>query len=295
MATHEVSPEVERMRRVVSGLKNNRTIGESLVTTSACPWHMTSNAVFHTDTVASAEDAEATDKLEESTGIVAWITDKEDVHYDIAGSCRSRAQISWQDTDCASSVISTLTVPKRVGRAFGIKQRKFASYKVLVEYLDKLEAECAFVQIECCVQRREYCTFDIRNKLQNDGYAEQAIRSSLTRAQRCGLVDDARYTEIFVANKIRAGWGRVRISHALNQKGISSDMYNECESRLLDTNDAELTRALELLARRSFPQKNAVAKLASYLARKGFSFDICFKASQQYCKQLEDGQSPIEA
>ena len=70
--------------------------------------------------------------------------------------------------------------------------------------------------------RREYCVADIRRKLsdalEGDRDAVKEVLDSLIREQ---YVDDMRYASAFARDKASiAGWGSIKIRHALSAKGV---------------------------------------------------------------------------
>ena len=70
--------------------------------------------------------------------------------------------------------------------------------------------------------RREYCVADIRRKLsdalEGDTDAVKEVLDSLIREK---YVDDMRYASAFARDKASiAGWGSIKISHALVAKGV---------------------------------------------------------------------------
>lgn len=70
--------------------------------------------------------------------------------------------------------------------------------------------------------RREYCVADIRRKLsdalEGDRDAVHEVLDCLIREQ---YVDDMRYASAFARDKASiAGWGSIKIRHALSAKGV---------------------------------------------------------------------------
>lgn len=77
--------------------------------------------------------------------------------------------------------------------------------------------------------RREYCVADIRRKLsdalEGDTDAVQEVLDSLIREK---YVDDMRYASAFARDKASiAGWGSIKISHALVAKGVDRVIIGE--------------------------------------------------------------------
>lgn len=77
--------------------------------------------------------------------------------------------------------------------------------------------------------RREYCVADIRRKLadalEGDTDAVKEVLDSLIREK---YVDDMRYASAFARDKASiAGWGSIKISHALLAKGVDRVIIGE--------------------------------------------------------------------
>lgn len=77
--------------------------------------------------------------------------------------------------------------------------------------------------------RREYCVADIRRKLsdalEGDTDAVKEVLDSLIREK---YVDDMRYASAFARDKASiAGWGSIKISHALVAKGVDRVIIGE--------------------------------------------------------------------
>ena len=77
--------------------------------------------------------------------------------------------------------------------------------------------------------RREYCVADIRRKLadalEGDTESVQEVLDSLIEQK---YVDDMRYASAFARDKASiAGWGSIKISHALVAKGVDRVIIGE--------------------------------------------------------------------
>ena len=73
-----------------------------------------------------------------------------------------------------------------------------------------------------CAQK-EYCASEISQKLRQRGASFDDIDSLIARLEAEGYIDEERYARAFTRDKYRFDhWGRVKITYALRQKGISS-------------------------------------------------------------------------
>ena len=111
-------------------------------------------------------------------------------------------------------------------------------------------------------------------KLQKDGYPDDVIREVMSFLEEYHFVDDSSYTENYIhVNKSRKS--PCQIVFELQQKGVDKDTI----SRMLEEapiNEDDTVRAL--LKKKTGGQIPADwkerQKLAAFLGRKGFSFDV---------------------
>ena len=75
---------------------------------------------------------------------------------------------------------------------------------------------------------KEYCCSEIATKLQQKGATADEADALLERLVNEKYIDEARYAEAFVSDKFRFDhWGRIKITHALRQKGIADSLIRE--------------------------------------------------------------------
>ena len=88
---------------------------------------------------------------------------------------------------------------------------------------------------------KEYCCSEIATKLSQKGATPDEIDELLERLIREKYIDDARYAQAFVSDKFRFDhWGRIKINHALRQKGVADSLIREA----LESIDEEEYRSL---------------------------------------------------
>jgi regulatory protein len=128
---------------------------------------------------------------------------------------------------------------------------------------------------------------EIRNKMLLKGYDEEIIQETISYLKEQKLVDDRRFAEGFVKDKINFNkLGKYRLKNELYNKGISGDIIDEV---LSENCDDELERAMEL-GRKKLPSyknddKNAIyRKLGGFLQRKGYSYDCISKVMKELLK-----------
>ncbi|MBS0358280.1 MAG: regulatory protein RecX [Proteobacteria bacterium] len=79
--------------------------------------------------------------------------------------------------------------------------------------------------------RREHSQAEIREKLKLKGFEldfiDQAIQEFLVKR----LIRDDRFCEMYVRQRVRRGYGPVRISAELQQRGVSEDLIHDALSQ----------------------------------------------------------------
>jgi len=128
--------------------------------------------------------------------------------------------------------------------------------------------------------RREHASQELTEKLLAKGYDEQDVFSAIERLQERDYLSDQRFTEQFVAMRIRQGKGPLRISNDLRVKGVAVNLVNS----VLSDYDVAYWRqlALEVYQKKfgfDFPSEpKARAKWQRFLAGRGFEyqhFPVC--------------------
>ncbi|MDR1676273.1 MAG: RecX family transcriptional regulator [Tannerella sp.] len=86
----------------------------------------------------------------------------------------------------------------------------------------------------------ERCISEVRKKLTAAGASPEVAERMMARLLEEKFVDESRYCRSFVKDKFRFnGWGRIRIRHELQRKGIASPVIAEA----LDELDEEACRS----------------------------------------------------
>ncbi len=130
--------------------------------------------------------------------------------------------------------------------------------------------------------RQEQCTSHIREKLRSwnvTGEDEEKIILKLTEEK---FLDDARFAGCYVKDKFKFnGWGRIRISHMLRQKGVDEEFIGNA---LLQIDEEEWfqtclglvqSKFSKLKEEDPFKQKG---KLLRFAASRGFESALIYRA-----------------
>ena len=146
-------------------------------------------------------------------------------------------------------------------------------------YLDRVAAaqfsdgyEAALTSLDFCARSAR----EIANALRRKGYVEPCVQAVVERLRENGLIDDARYAQRMAEVQSGRPVGLYAFKRKLRAKGISDDDAEEALSAFDDEQQqaAALTAARQLYRKyQDLPEREARAKLAQALARRGFGWD----------------------
>jgi regulatory protein len=129
-----------------------------------------------------------------------------------------------------------------------------------------------------CIEKTYKTEQQVVDKLISKEYEEKIIKRVIDFMKSYGFVDDKRYAEAYIKEKIRT-LGRNRIKFALSRKGISQDIIQDKLEMLGDVGEEEV--ALQLgrkkvtqLMKSEYDCNKLYKKLGDFLVRRGYSFEI---------------------
>jgi regulatory protein len=154
----------------------------------------------------------------------------------------------------------------------------------------------AFLQLATLCAQAEHCEKEMRDKLKRWGVDDAAQDRIIQRLISERYIDDERYAQAFVKDKIRYNkWGRRKVQQALWLKHIDP----EIQQRVLDEiDDSEYLDVLRPLLRQKRNTVKAQSdyelnqKLVRFALGRGFTFDII-----RQCLDVDedDFESELEA
>lgn len=126
--------------------------------------------------------------------------------------------------------------------------------------------------------RSERSSGDALRLMKRWGVADEDARKVLQRLQNERFIDDSRFAEAFVRDKINlSGWGAYKIKSALRAKGVSREVIESVvEPRLGETDMSE--RLEEMMQRKLRTLKynspyEAKTKLIRFAASRGYDME----------------------
>lgn len=172
-----------------------------------------------------------------------------------------------------------IVVPVRVGRllddgAVALPQSWHSAFDAIHE----LEYRVCVAQLTDLLSRRDYAEGELRRKLTTYGYREQEIDRALAYGRNHRFIDDFRFAEYFIAERVRRGWGKRRVELELQRRGIDVDTIEGYPERFFSDED-DLKRACKILESRPVPASRAYEKFIRHLMSRGFSYAIAREAA----------------
>ena len=145
----------------------------------------------------------------------------------------------------------------------------------------------AYLTLAALCAQAEHCQYEMLEKMRRWELSEEAQARVMAKLIKERYVDDERYAQAFVKDKIRYNkWGRRKVEQALWQKRIDEDI----RKRVLDEvdDDEYLSILIPLLKqkRKSIKAQNDYElnqKLMRFALGRGFTFGII-----RQCINLED-------
>ena len=152
------------------------------------------------------------------------------------------------------------------------------------------EREVVYLKTLNFIQYRPRSSQEIRRYLAKQYAPEELVEPTLERLQRAGLVDDARFAQIWVENRtdLRPR-SRQALAYELRQRGIDQQTISEA---LEDVDDeAQAIEAGRKQAHRyqDLDWQNFRQKMCAYLARRGFNYSVSVEVAQRVWSEIHAG------
>lgn len=139
--------------------------------------------------------------------------------------------------------------------------------------------------------RAERCSSDALRSMRRWGLSDKDARGVLERLVRERFIDDGRYAEAYVREKMRfSGWGERKIRAALRMKSIAPNIIDRAMGQLVPEEDAS---RLEEVLRKKASKTTArdlydlKAKLVRFGMSRGFDLDDVLSVTEQILRARE--------
>ena len=156
--------------------------------------------------------------------------------------------------------------------------------KTAEQALQSLMRECA---------RSERSSGDALRLMKRWGLADEDARKVLVRLQTERFIDDARFAEAFVRDKLNlSGWGAYKIKMALRTKGVSKEIIEEVVAPMFAETDM-MERLEEIMMRKMRTLKyssayDAKTKLIRFAASRGYDMEQAIECASKLIRDLEE-------
>ena len=122
----------------------------------------------------------------------------------------------------------------------------------------------------------EHCLFDVRQKLQQWNATAAQIEDILEHLQEAHFVDEQRYCDAFVHDKLLyQGWGRMKLRASLQAKHLPSAAINESLSVIEEKEYNNVLERVISSKKRSIKSSDPQAreKLIRFCLQRGFTYE----------------------
>lgn len=146
--------------------------------------------------------------------------------------------------------------------------------------LNKMAASCS---------RREYCEFDIREKLSRTTISTNDTEEIIAILKSLNMINDERYAMAYANDKFQFNkWGKQKIIAMLRMKHINTAIITEAINQIDNNSHKEQCLALLKNKTRSTKAKDIVElknKLLRYALGRGFDYETSLQALSELTLQ----------
>ena len=169
--------------------------------------------------------------------------------------------------------------------------------------IEKLKYENEFFQTKSSAYRylgnRNHSSFELRVKLSKKGYQKLIIEKVIKDLSAKGYIDDQKFTESFVKNRIeKRKEGIVKINSELRKKGISNEIISDVINNFTD-DPIHLQNAFQLARKKYQSLKNKdldfqklKGRLFNFLKGRGYTTEIILKVLDTVL--VNEGEDQLE-
>ena len=136
----------------------------------------------------------------------------------------------------------------------------------------------AYLTLAALCAQAEHCQYEMLEKMRRWELPEDAQARVMAKLVKERYVDDERYAQAFVKDKIHYNkWGRRKVEQALWQKRIDEDIRKRVLDEVDDDEYLSILRPLLKQKRKTIKAQNDYElnqKLMRFAVGRGFTFDI---------------------
>lgn len=122
--------------------------------------------------------------------------------------------------------------------------------------------------------RREHTRRELQHKLLAKGFERHAVDAVILGLVEAGALDESRFVEVYVAERIRKGFGPLRIRAELRERGIPDDLVDAGLDGDMDW-EADLQELHDRRFGDGAPRdRDEYAKRGRFLQQRGFPAEM---------------------
>ena len=158
----------------------------------------------------------------------------------------------------------------------------------IIELQDADAREIAYQRAINFISYRPRAEAEVRKNLEKNDTPDAIIIEVLERLRRTGLVDDVQFAQTWVENRSTfRPRGRRALTTELRQKGIGDEAIDEALSDLDEDNLAYQAALKQSRKYRGLDWQSYRQKMAAYLARRGFNYDVSKPVIEQVWSEMK--------
>ncbi len=143
------------------------------------------------------------------------------------------------------------------------------------DWVHVLSAKSVAVRL---LSRREHSAFEIRDKLLKRDFEESEIAQAIIELIQGGWLSDERFAEAYIRMRQQKGFGPIRISIELNERGVEDSIT---DTYLHPHDDAWLLSLIKQYEKKyknkTIEDYNDKAKRIRFFQYRGFALDAIYK------------------
>ena len=145
-------------------------------------------------------------------------------------------------------------------------------------------------------QYRPRSCYEVWTRLRQKGFSQKIIESVVSQAERAGILDDAKFAQLWVEDRLaRRPRSRRMLERELQAQGVAREHIERALARAQIDEESLARRLLsEKLARlRALDPKTRQRRVMGFLRRRGFSESVIARALRS-CEEGGSGSLPQE-
>lgn len=174
-----------------------------------------------------------------------------------------------------------LIVSSKIFYSLHLKEEQEIDLKQVLPKVRSLQEKEALQRTIYMLSLQDRCEMEIIKFLKKQHYADSIIKYVLDRLKSLSLLDDKRYIERHISNRLATGYGEQRIIVDLIKKGFNKATIESALQNGIYEEEA-FSRAVEYAKKYSERfdtlDYNNKQKIKMALIRRGFSYDIANKS-----------------